>query len=362
MTHMFTKILFALFLAVPFQLLSAETLPKEIRFGEVGGINVKSTGGRPVGAGLVELAEHLGFFEQEFGKNGPKITQVFFAGTGPAQNEALAQGVIDFGFYGGVPNVLGLAGGIPAHIVSTRRSTGTGNYYIGVIKDSPINTIADLRGKRIAVQKGTNPYQLLVKLLESKGIAEKDVNLINLQNADALVALNAGALDAIFGGVYILVQRDQGQIKVLEGTEGFRLEESQSGTLVSTKFETVYPDTLKRVLKALIKASYWASDEKNRKALVQFIADRSVAFKYIEEDYKGSLKERFNPLIDESSVTAFKAIVRFSVEHKLIRSEVNETTVRSWFRPEYQQAALKELKLENFWTSAGGAWKGTSTM
>jgi sulfonate transport system substrate-binding protein len=273
----------------------------------------------------------------------------------------LAQGLIDFGFYGGVPNVLGLVSGIPAHIVLTRRSTGSGRYYIGVAKDSPIKSIADLKGKRIAVQKGTNPYQSLIQLLEWKGIAEKDVTLINLTGSDALVALNAGGLDAVLGGVYLLVRRDQGELKVIDGTnsEGFKHDSGQSGTLVSTKFEKAYPDTVKRVVKTLIKASYWASDEKNRKALLQFLADRSVDYKYVEEDYRGSLKERFNPLIDESSVTAFKALSRFCVERKLTRTDASEAAVRSWFHPEYQQAALKELKLENFWTPVG-VWKGPS--
>jgi sulfonate transport system substrate-binding protein len=351
--------LLAMLFLLPLHSRADAELPKEIRFGEVGGINVKSVGGRPVGTGLVELASHLGYFDAEFGKGGPKITQVFFTGTGPAQNEGLAQGTIDFGFYGGVPNVLGLASGIPAHIVMTRRLSGAGRFYIGVSKNSPINSIADLRGKRIGVQKGTGPYEMLVRLLEWKGIAEKDVTLINLTGSDALVAMNAGSLDAVYGGVYLLLRQDQGDLKVLEGTNDYKHEASQSGMLVATKFEKDYPDTMKRVVKVLINSSYWASDEKNRQALLQFIAERSVAFKYVEEDYRGSLKERFNPLIDESSVAAFKALSRFCAERKLIRADVSEATVRSWFRPEYQQAALKELKLENYWTPVG-VWKGSS--
>ena len=345
----FLTILATITILLSFTSIASVDQPKEIRFGEVGGTNVKSSGGRPTGTGLVALAQHLGFFEQEFGNNGPKISQVFFSGTGPAQNEALAQGVIEFGTYGGVPNVVGLSGGIPAHIIGTRRSTGAGRYYIGVGTDSPIKIIEDLRGKRISVQKGTNPYQSLLKLLEWKGIAEKDVNLINLQGADALVAFNAGAVDAVYGGLNLLLLRDQGKLRVLEGSEDFTLDVSQSGLLVASKFEKDYPDVVKRVVKVLIKTSWWASEEKNRKELLSFIADRSLAYKYVEEDYRGSLKERYNPLIDESSVTAFKSIVLFAEQHKVIRKGPSEATIRSWFRPEYQQAALKELKLESYW-------------
>ena len=57
-----------------------------IRFAEVGGGTA-----RPTGSGLVPLAKKLGFFDREFGKNGPQIQVNYFAGTGPAINQALAQ-------------------------------------------------------------------------------------------------------------------------------------------------------------------------------------------------------------------------------------------------------------------------------
>lgn len=354
----FKSLLFALSLILPIHCLAADALPKEIRFGQVGGSNVKSSGGKPTSTDIVSLAEYLGLFKQEFGPNGPKITQVYFAGTGPAQNEALAQGFIEFGTYGGVPNVVGLVGGIPAHIISTRRSTGSGTYYVGVRSNSPIKTIADLRGKRITVQKGTNPYQSLIKLLESKGIAEKEVNLVNLAGTDALVAFNAGAVDAVFGGANLLILRDQGKLKLLTGTTGAtHNDESQSGLLVADAFAKKHPAIVTRVLKVLLRASQWASEEKNREALIRFVSERSLAYKYTAENYKGSLKERYNPLIDESTVVAYKKTVQFCVEHKVIRKTVDEASIRSWFHPQYQQAALKELKLEKYWPTSGGPFK-----
>jgi sulfonate transport system substrate-binding protein len=107
----------------------------------------------------------------------------------------------------------------------------------------------------------------------------------------------------------------------------------------------------------LTKTLWWSSEEKNRSALLQFIADRSLSYKYVEEDYVGSLKERHNPLIDESSVTAYKAIVKFCVERKLIRKPADDATIRGWFKPEYQKAALKDLKLENYWVANDGGAK-----
>ncbi|WP_028080128.1 ABC transporter substrate-binding protein [Solimonas soli] len=331
----------------------AEPQPQTIRFGEVGGSNVKSEGGKPQGTGLVALAEYLHLFEKEFGPNGPKIEEVFFSGTGPAQNEALAQGAIDFGTYGGVPNVIGLANRIPAHIVATRRSSGTGNYYLGVRADSPYRTLADLKGKRIAVQKGTNPHQTLVLLIESNGLRDDDFKITNLQGNEAVVALNAGAVDAVFGGVNLLILRDRQQLRLVGGTRDFQQAPSQSGVLVADAFASKYPDTVARVVKVLTDVSHWASEESHREALLQFLAARSIGYQYVKEDYEGSLRERFNPLLDESSVAAYVEIVKFAVSHQLIRKAPDEATVRSWFAPQYQQAALQQLQLADYWPKSG---------
>src|SRR3954453_7663750 len=94
-SEIFSLVLLLLFVARG----SAEEIPKLIRFGEVGSTSVKSIGGKPSGIGLVTLALERGFFEEEFGPGGPKIEQIYFTGSGPAQNEALAQGEIEFGNY-----------------------------------------------------------------------------------------------------------------------------------------------------------------------------------------------------------------------------------------------------------------------
>lgn len=350
------KTLFSFFLS--FSLLSilrSEEIPQRIRFGEVGGINVASIGGKPAGTGLVALATHLGFFQEEFGKDGPKIEEVFFAGTGPAQNEAMAQGEIDFGTWGGVPNVIGLTGGIPAKIVAVLRSSALGtNYQIGVKPDSPIKTVEDLRGKRITVSRGTNPYQALIELLEAHGIPENEVTLVNLTGSEALVAFQGGSVDAVFGGANFFILRDEGKLRLLQDLKLRRQSQSVSGFVASDRFAKKYPTTLARVVKVLTKTAHWASQETNRVALVQFFSTRSLAYKYTAEDFAlAPLIDRYNPLVDESAIDSYKGIVAFAVKHKLIRKAPPESVIRSWFDPSYQQAALKELGIENFWKNEG---------
>lgn len=330
--------------------LRAENPPDVIKFGEVGGVNVSSVGGKPRGTGLVTLAVELGYFDAEFGQDGPKIEQVFLAGTGPAQNEALAQGGIDFGRYGGIPNVIGLASKIPAKIILATHTVGSGNnYYIAVKTDAPFRTVADLKGKRIAVQIGTNPYQSLIYLLEARGLSEKDVKIVNLQGNEALVAFKSGAIDAVFGGTNLLIQRDRGELRILEDTRLNRRSQGSSGMLVTNKFAKNYPETTGRVVKVLIRTAHWASQEENRDALLKFISERSFAFEYVKHDYEGPLKQRYNHLVDEWAIEAFKDNARFAAKYRLIRSPVPDEVVRSWFDASYVDAALRDLGLEDFW-------------
>jgi sulfonate transport system substrate-binding protein len=334
----------------------AAEAPKTIRFGEIGSANVKLIGGKPSGTGIVPLALEKGFFEEEFGKDGPKIETVYFTGTGPAQNEALAQGEIQFASYGGVPNVIGLTGGVPARLIGVRLGSGSANsYYIGVQPDSPIKTIQDLKGRRVAVQKGTNPYQTMIGLLETKGVTEKDIRIVNLQGAEALVAFNAGAVDAVFGTTNLLILRDQGKVRLLDGTKGYKPKTSASGFLVADKFAKEHPEVVQRVVKVLLKTAWWASQEANREELLQFIAARSFAYQYIKDEYEGSLLERYKIVIDEDAFEAYRGIAAFAAERKLIRKVPDDATVRGWFDLRYQDAALKELGLQTYWARPAAA-------
>ncbi len=250
------------------------------------------------------LAQKLGFFQDEFGKNGPKIELDYFAGTGPAINEALAQNQTDFGSYGGLPNVIGLAGGIPAKVVLVRGSTGVSGL-VAQRPDLPLRSFADLKGRRIAVQKGTNPYMTLVLSLESAGVKESQVTIVNLERNDALAAFRAGHVDAIYGQTQLYVLRDQGKAKIIASPDSPTVTAvSTSGTLVTNKFAQQYPQTTERVVKVLTEAAHWASLPENRNAYLNFVAATGIPLKYVRESYGKDLSARFNPAITPGVVTA----------------------------------------------------------
>ncbi len=322
----------------------AESLPAEIRFAEVG---VPGTQ-KAYSTGLVQIAVAQGFFDQEFGPGGPKITVTYFTGTGPAINEALSQGEVDFGNYGGLPAVIGKAGHVPAHIVLVRHaSNGTIMNQFAVHQNSPYHSVADFKGSRVAVQIGTNPYMALEEILAANNLSDHDVKIVNLMGPDAVAAFNAGGADALFSGTSTLLLRDRGLVRLVEAPVPQILKRvSISGYLLSDKFAGSYPDTAARVVKVLVKAAYWASQDQNRQAVLNYIAQAGYGLQVAQEQYPGPLKASFSPLIDNSSKQGFNEIAQFAAAHKMTR---NVPALDDWYAPQYLDKALKDLNLQNFW-------------
>lgn len=93
---------------------------------------------------------------------------------GPPLLEAINVGSVDFGFVGDTPPIFAQAGGAKIRYVAAVKSEGD-NQAIIVPKDSPIRTLADLKGKRVAFGKGSSAHNLLVVSLEKAGLSWSDV-------------------------------------------------------------------------------------------------------------------------------------------------------------------------------------------
>jgi sulfonate transport system substrate-binding protein len=114
---------------------------------------------------------------------------------GPPLLEAINVGSVDFGFVGDSPPIFAQAGGARIRYVAAVKSEGN-TQAIVVPQDSPIKTLADLKGKRIAFGKGSSAHNLLVAALEKAGLAWSDISPAPLAPADATAAFARGAVDA----------------------------------------------------------------------------------------------------------------------------------------------------------------------
>jgi sulfonate transport system substrate-binding protein len=121
--------------------------------------------------------------------------------------EALNAGAVDLAFAGDAPSTFALAAGLPARIISPIRTTGASTA-IMVPQDSPIRTVADLKGRMIATNRGSIGHALVLAVAEAQGWRAADVTLVNLMPSDAKTALSTGAVDAWCSwGVYVAQAR-----------------------------------------------------------------------------------------------------------------------------------------------------------
>jgi sulfonate transport system substrate-binding protein len=115
--------------------------------------------------------------------------------SGPALTEALNAGDIDVGEVGEAPPVFAAAGKVDFKIVGASSPAPQGESVL-VRKDSPLHNVADLRGKKIGLNKGSNVHYFLIKLLEANGLTLNDVSVQYLNPADGRAAFDSGAIDA----------------------------------------------------------------------------------------------------------------------------------------------------------------------
>ena len=189
------------------------------------------------------VLKQKGLLEKEFAKDGISIVWVQSAGSNKAL-EFLNAGSIDFGSTAGSAALVAKINGNPIksiYVYSRPEWTA-----LVTAKDSKIATVADLKGKRVAVTRGTDPHIFLVRALLGAGLTEKDITPVLLQHADGKTALIRGDVDAWAG-----LDPMMAQAEVEEGAKLFfrKADANTWGILnVREQFLKDYPDVVRRVL------------------------------------------------------------------------------------------------------------------
>jgi sulfonate transport system substrate-binding protein len=196
-----------------------------------------------------------GFLEQELAADGIKVRWIQSAGSNKAL-EFLNAGSLDFGSTAGSAALLGKINGNPVKVVDIySRPEWTA---LVTRHDSAIATPADLKGKSVAVTRGTDAYVFLVRALDDVGLTEKDVRLVLLQHADGKLALLRGDVDAWAG-----LDPMMAAAELEAGAKLFyrRVEANTWGTLcVREAFAAEHPALVAHVLRAYEKARAFARE------------------------------------------------------------------------------------------------------
>ncbi len=316
--------------------LAAEPLPPVIRLGGVG-----YGYGKQFGQNAIAIAQAQGLIEKEL--KGVRVEYHYYDHTGPAINEALAAGQLDFAAYGELPQIIGKANGLATRVIA---NGGVSTIYVAVRNGVKANTITDLKGLRVAVQRGTILHQALDRFLEEAGLTEKDIQLYDLPTADQLAALTNGEADATVGVASILTLRDQGIVRIIYSTAGKTTPDGINAFAVTEDFSNKYPSATGGVVRAFVRAAQWSAIPGNRDAALDIWAKSGTPRKVLGEDFAGPLKQAQIPLIDELFVAGLKVGVDFSVRNKLIRQPFD---VDAWIDRHYLDAALRDLNLVSYW-------------
>src|ERR1700716_1447242 len=144
--------------------------------------------------GKLVLLKSKGTLEDKLKAAGYRVVWTEFA-SGPPLLEALNVGAIDFGNTGEAPPIFAQAAGAPIRYVAYEPPAPKGEAIL-VPKDSPLKSVADLKGKKVALNKGSNVHYLLVKALEQAGVKYSEIEPAFLAPADARAAFERGAVDA----------------------------------------------------------------------------------------------------------------------------------------------------------------------
>jgi sulfonate transport system substrate-binding protein len=189
------------------------------------------------------VLKQKGLLEKEFAKDGISIVWVQSAGSNKAL-EFLNAGSIDFGSTAGSAALVARINGNPIksiYVYSRPEWTA-----LVTTKDSKITGVADLKGKRVAVTRGTDPHIFLVRALLGAGLSEKDIHEVLLQHPDGKTALIRGDVDAWAG-----LDPMMAQAEIEDGAKLFYRDADANtwGILnVREQFLKDYPDIVRRVL------------------------------------------------------------------------------------------------------------------
>ena len=189
------------------------------------------------------LLKQKGLLEKEFAKDGIGIVWVQSAGSNKAL-EFLNAGSIDFGSTAGSAALVAKINGNPIksiYVYSRPEWTA-----LVTTKDSNIQKIADLKGRRVAVTRGTDPHIFLVRALQSVGLTEKDIVPVLLQHPDGKTALIRGDVDAWAG-----LDPMMAQAELQEGARLFyRNRDANTWGILNVRqsFAQENPDIVRRVL------------------------------------------------------------------------------------------------------------------
>jgi sulfonate transport system substrate-binding protein len=211
--------------------------------------------------GTLVLEKTRGTLEKRLAPLHVRVSWTEFLG-GPALLEAMGADSIDFGITGDAPPIFAQAAGVPLVYVGVEPASPHGEAII-VPAGSPIHSVADLRGRKVALNRGSNVHNLLVRALAASGMSITDVTPVYLKPSDARPAFEGGDVDAwaIWDPYLAAAQTALKTRTIADGVaqSGRVIDENREFFLASRDFATAHPDLLRAIMADLGQTESYAS-------------------------------------------------------------------------------------------------------
>ena len=311
--------------------------------------------GKQVFNGLNGVVIQQGWLKEQLAEKGVELvfTPVSTAVGGPLINEGFSGKRIDFASYGDFPAAIAVAGGVPLKILAP---VGQGqDVYIVVRKGLAAKSLADLKGKRIALHRG-RPWELpFSKLVDSSGLNLSDFKIVNINPSATPAALESGSVDAAVLLSDGLLVEQKGIGRVIWSTRDAPADWKMRAELFGrADFVDAHPDLTQLVVDAFVKAAAWSSDEANKEEVIRRAARGALPEDIVAKDYANSgipWRERFSPIFNPAVRTHYRSVADYALERGLIRNKVDADAL---IDERCVNKALKDLKLEQFWAHQAG--------
>ncbi|SFJ49256.1 sulfonate ABC transporter substrate-binding protein [Thermoflavimicrobium dichotomicum] len=217
--------------------------------------------------GTLNILKAKGTLEKRLAALGYSIKWTEFPG-GPQLLEALRVGEIDLGHTGEAPPIFAQAAGAPLVYLGHEPASPKSEAIL-VHKQSSIQKVSDLKGKKVALNKGSNVHYLLVKQLEKAGLKYKDIQPRYLPPADARAAFERGSVDAwVIWDPYFAAAQTVTQARIL--ADGQQTVSNYEFYLASRQFIQTHRDLIPTIFAELEKTAKWA--EKNPHQLAELLS------------------------------------------------------------------------------------------
>jgi aliphatic sulfonates family ABC transporter substrate-binding protein len=216
-------------------------------------------------SGTLLIAKQQGILEKRLKPLGVDVKWVEFS-FGPPLLEALNVGSIDYGTTGDAPPIFAQAAKARLLYVAAVEGAGSGSAIL-VPPGSTLQTLADLKGKRVGFARASSAHNLTIAAVEKAGLAWGDIKPVQLAPADARTAFESGALDAwtIWDPYFALAENRPG-VRILASARG--IAKQNAFFLGNSDYTRAHPDIVSATNEELAKLALWAEDNRDAVARV----------------------------------------------------------------------------------------------